>query len=201
MLEFLRGRASERKLRLYAAACCRKVWHLLVDESCRKAVDIAEDFADGRTTRQELAGAWEMAGNVRPSPEAGPTQRESWYDVHIAGWAVADVDAFHAARLVQSRTSPLTWRTTKEGIQKCLLIRDIAGNPFRSITLAPTWLTGTVTKLVEAIYEERAFERLPILADALEEAGCSNAHILQHCRSGGDHIRGCWVIDLLTGRE
>jgi hypothetical protein len=81
------------------------------------------------------------------------------------------------------------------------LIREIFGNPFRPVALDPTWLTPTVRQLAEAIYQERVFERLPILADALEEAGCGQGDILGHLRGGGEHCRGCWVIDLLTGRE
>jgi hypothetical protein len=81
------------------------------------------------------------------------------------------------------------------------LIRCIFGNPFRPITLAPTWLTSTVVGLASAIYADRAFDRLPILADALEEAGCNEPAVLAHCRSDGPHARGCWVVDLLLGKE
>jgi hypothetical protein len=82
------------------------------------------------------------------------------------------------------------------------LVRDVFGPlPFRPIPLDPAWLTPTVKQLAESIYQERAFERLPILADALEEAGCGQTDILGHLRGGGEHCRGCWVLDLLTGRE
>jgi hypothetical protein len=64
-----------------------------------------------------------------------------------------------------------------------------------------TWNDGTVIKIAQAIYNERAFERLPILADALEDAGCDNADILRHCREPGEHMRGCWVVDLLLGKS
>jgi hypothetical protein len=84
------------------------------------------------------------------------------------------------------------------------LLRDIFGNPFRTVTLDPAWLAwngGTVRKLAQAVYDDRAFDRLPILADALEDAGCTDGEILAHCRSGGEHVRGCWVVDLLLGKE
>jgi hypothetical protein len=80
-------------------------------------------------------------------------------------------------------------------------VRDIFGNPFRPITLDPSWLTATVTSLAQAIYEERAFDRLPVLADALEDAGCANAEILSHCRQPGEHVRGCWVVDLILSKD
>ena len=83
-------------------------------------------------------------------------------------------------------------------------MRDIFGNPFRSASVNPLWLTwndGTIPNLARALYDDRAFDRLPILGDALEDAGCVNADILAHCRSGGEHVRGCWVVDLLLGKE
>jgi hypothetical protein len=86
----------------------------------------------------------------------------------------------------------------------CGLLREIFVNPFRPVAVDPSWLRwhdGTVAKVATTIYEERAFDRLPVLADALEEAGCRNADILNHCRQPGPHVRGCWVVDLLTGRN
>jgi len=84
---------------------------------------------------------------------------------------------------------------------KCLkLLHEIFGNPFRPITLNPSWLTPTALSLAQGIYEERAFDRMPILADALMDAGCDNDEILSHCRGPGPHCRGCWVIDLCLGK-
>jgi hypothetical protein len=77
------------------------------------------------------------------------------------------------------------------------LIREIFGNPFRPITLDPSWLTSTVIALANGIYEEKAFDRMPILADALMDAGCDNEDILNHCRQPGEHCRGCLAVDLL----
>jgi hypothetical protein len=84
------------------------------------------------------------------------------------------------------------------------IIRCILGNPFRANTISPPWLfwhEGTISRIASAIYDVRAFDRLPILADALEEAGCTNADILNHCRQPGEHVRGCWVVDLLLGKQ
>jgi hypothetical protein len=83
------------------------------------------------------------------------------------------------------------------------LMRCIVGNPFRPVPPEPAWLIwngGTVRTLAEAIYAERAFERTSILADALEDAGCADEQILSHCRGDGAHVRGCWIVDLFTGR-
>jgi hypothetical protein len=80
-------------------------------------------------------------------------------------------------------------------------LRDIFGNPFRPVNADPVWLTSTVVSLAEGMYAERAFDRLPILADALQDAGCDHPDILSHCRSDSTHVRGCWVVDLILGKE
>jgi hypothetical protein len=84
---------------------------------------------------------------------------------------------------------------------QCRLLWDIIGNPFRPVALDPSWRTSTVLALADGIYADRAFDRLPILADALEEADCDRADVLEHCRGDSPHVRGCWVVDLLLGKE
>ena len=84
------------------------------------------------------------------------------------------------------------------------LLRDIFGNPFCPVTVEPLWLAwndSCVSRFAEGIYADRGFDRMPILADALEDAGCDDADMLAHCRSGGEHVRGCWGVDLLLGKE
>jgi hypothetical protein len=90
---------------------------------------------------------------------------------------------------------------TREGRHQARLIREIFGNPFRPVPLDPLWLTSDVQALARGIYEERAFDRMPILADALQDAGCTNEDVLNHCRdANAAHVRGCWVLDLLLGK-
>jgi hypothetical protein len=79
-------------------------------------------------------------------------------------------------------------------------LRDIFGNPFRPVTLNPAWLTSTVLALAQQMYESRDFSPMPILADALQDAGCDNEDILNHCRQTGEHVRGCWVVDLILSK-
>ena len=81
------------------------------------------------------------------------------------------------------------------------LLRDIFGNPFRPVAVEPSWRTSNVVSLAEAIYTDRAFDGLPVLADALEEVGCYNSEILNHCRQPAKHGRGCWALDLLLGKK
>ena len=83
------------------------------------------------------------------------------------------------------------------------LVRDIFGNPFRRVKVDPAWLrwnNGTVPTIAQGVFDDRAFDRLPILADALADAGCNNEDILAHCRSANPHTHGCWVVDLLLGK-
>jgi hypothetical protein len=88
-----------------------------------------------------------------------------------------------------------------EGRAQVTLLRDIFGNPSRSVILNPTWRTASVVALAQSIYDDRVFDRLPILAAALEDAGCDNADILNHCRQPSEHVRGCWVVDLVLGKS
>jgi hypothetical protein len=81
------------------------------------------------------------------------------------------------------------------------LLRDIFGNPFRPVTFDSRWRTSDVVGLARAIYDDKAFERMPILADALMDAGCEDEQIITHCRGDGPHVRGCWVVDLVLGKE
>jgi hypothetical protein len=88
--------------------------------------------------------------------------------------------------------------------RRCLLLRDVFGNPFRpNPPLAASvlsWNDGTVRRIAEGVYQERAFDRLPVLADALQDAGCDHDDLIRHCRSAGPHVRGCWAIDLILGK-
>jgi hypothetical protein len=113
----------------------------------------------------------------------------------LMGWAVST--AVQAAA-----TSVWTGPVALDGRGASRLARCCLGPlPFRPAAVRPDWLTETAVALARAIYEERAFDRLPILADALEDAGCDDADILAHCRGDGPHVRGCWVVDLVLGKE
>ncbi|MBA4191434.1 MAG: hypothetical protein C0467_25930 [Planctomycetaceae bacterium] len=98
--------------------------------------------------------------------------------------------------------APAQWKQTRsdEEHAQSTLLRCIFGNPFRPVAVDPQWLTSTVTQLAQGIYDDRAFDRLPILADALQDAGCDNADVLNHCQHNGPHARGCWVVDLVLGK-
>jgi hypothetical protein len=91
---------------------------------------------------------------------------------------------------------------TREKVAQAALLRDIFGNPFRPVAFDPAWRTIDVMLLAQGIYEERAFDRMPILADALQDAGCEHDDILGHLRDPhAAHVRGCWALDLVLGKE
>jgi hypothetical protein len=200
MLAFVQGKASNRKLRLFACAGCRWVWHLLNYGRSRRAVEVAERYADGKATRNELAAA-------RTAADAAWDSRDG---VNYAAWAATCAADPDAAIWNAVRTASAALMDTEYTSRSCQanLLRCLFGNPFRPVTLNPSWQTPTVTSLAHAAYGERILPsghldntRLGVLADALEEAGCTDLSILEHLRSPGPHVRGCHVVDLLTGRK
>jgi hypothetical protein len=119
-------------------------------------------------------------------------------DPHVY-YHIAVLAAHKSASRQPHHLEQATHRLAK--LEQAGFLRDIFANPFRPAAFDPAWRTPIVRRLAEAIYDERAFDRLPILADALEEAGCANADILSHLRGPGPHVQGCWVLDLVLGKE
>jgi len=207
MLNCFRDTPSERKLRLLAFASCSLVYDRLRYSQSRKAIEVLGRYAEGMASSEDLAtaaeGAWAAAGTWGSGPlfphfedDERTFLEESSLHEAIA-WVVTGAD--HTRSILDNVTNALVRMNTDW--ESCRHIRCIFGNPFRTMSIDPRWLSSTVTALAEGIYQERAFDRMPILADALEEAGCDNKDILNHCRELDEHVRGCWVVDLLTGRK
>jgi len=182
MLEFLSGKVSARKLRLFAVAAYRRIRHWVVDPDGRRAIEVAERFADQQASQGELAEAWAAAHRY---------YLNSYKDT-LHAYAASDADAAHAAHIAVLDVEAVE---RIDGLAD--LLREIAGNPFRAIGVEPIWLTRPVTLIAQASYERQEFDRLPILADALEDAGCDNAEVLSHLRGPGPHVRGCWALEKL----
>jgi len=201
---------DERKLRLLACAVCRQVWELLDDLRSRRAVEIAERFADGRASLKELARA---RGDALLAVGRG-ARSVAW----AAYWAAntkASGPLWHAFAAAVGATarqavgeshsgSAQVWDESQaEGNrEQADLIREVIGNPFRPAVPRPEWLRwnhGVIPAMARSIYVERAWEQMHILGDALEEAGCTETLWLDHCRSGKKHVRGCWLLDALGG--
>ncbi|OAI47680.1 hypothetical protein AYO44_09285 [Planctomycetaceae bacterium SCGC AG-212-F19] len=209
------GKVSERKLRLFGCACCRRIWRLLTDPRSRRAGEAYELFSDNILSGEEREAAEKQArmanedayqryGYCHHGIEA--VSEAVNYHPFISGVALQAANAASARNgvggddLDHASFDALLWE--KENQAQSDLLRCIFGPlPFRPVTLDPAWHSANVTGLAEAIYDERAFDRLPILADALEDAGCTNEDILSHCRGGGEHVRGCWMVDLVLGKE
>ena len=168
--------------RLYLLACgVNQLWWRLVSgaDALPPFLVLEERFAEGEVTLEELLGA---------DPE-----RQWWwpYPWHLVSNVFRRGIFFRAAG------------TSFEGAGSayCDLTRDIFGNPFRPVVCDPSWLTSDVLALARGIYAEKAFDRMPILADALQDAGCANEDVLSHCRAASaTHVRGCWVVDLVLGK-
>jgi hypothetical protein len=201
MLELLLGTASERKLRLCSCAYALSVFRhahdqtthrialyskWLCDSAWEEQFKAAEQFADGQITAKALRSTRQASGGpynlYRAASRASGFSMEAVYD---------------RLRMVQSEFACPT------DVEVCNLIRDIHKLD-RSAPIHPSWLAwndGTIRKMAQVIYDDSAFDRLPLLADALEDAGCDDADILSHCRTPGEHVRGCWVVDLLLGKS
>jgi hypothetical protein len=207
MLAHVAGKVSARKLRLFAVACCRRIWHRLDDERSRQAILASEGYADGRVKRRELLVSRKQALLVKELNSV--TTPAEFAAASVARPRIVPRWVAELARTASAdAVARAGWVTYREALhaearnQACLL-REVLGNPFRPAPFDPAWVAandGAVRKLAESVYEERAFDRLPILADALEDAGCSDAELLDHVRTGGEHVRGCWVVDLCLGR-
>jgi hypothetical protein len=188
----LQGKPSARKMRLFTCACCRKIWNLLIDERSRTAVEVAELYAVKKINSAEVMAYEEAAAAAVDNTKEYGQDPAAAAAVSLALWATADWGALQALRW----TTELIARKEQVEIIDCIF-----RIPSRPITLNPSWLTSTALALATGIYSEKAFDRMPILADALQDAGCDNEDILNHLRGPGPHALGCWVLDLILGRE
>jgi hypothetical protein len=206
MLRALRRKASPRKRRLFAVACCRRIWHLL-DATLQQTIREAERLANLPARRED----WTECR--RPAIAWAKQQRRVGSEPGLAYFAVlgaADADTRNAVTEAASQTMRALLLASAQDADARLriflaerqtqadLLRDIFW-PFEMPIVEPAWLAwnaGAVAHLAQAIYEEGRWQDLPILADALEEAGCTDAAILDHLRSPGPHVRGCWALDL-----
>ncbi|VTR93500.1 Uncharacterized protein OS=Sorangium cellulosum (strain So ce56) GN=sce5710 PE=4 SV=1 [Gemmata massiliana] len=204
-----RTKSGRRRMRLFGCACCRLVWPLFApDPKCAELISEAERFADASSSRQSLARL-EAALPSTGGPELG----FRFFEFHAARM-VANSNVFVAAvAAAQTIASGIRHRANRSGTsipsgasipidgQQIAILRDIFGNPFSPVVFSPNWHTDTAVTLASQMYESRDFSAMPILADALQDAGCNDDRILDHCRGPGPHVRGCWVVDLLLSKE
>lgn len=176
MVRYLRHNASARQLRLWACAFARNEYG--DSQELMEAVRIAEDWADGK--RPQDLGVY-----------------AKYYVCLPHAWQAADEGT---AEYVAIRAESSAKRRAVRFLLATL--RDIFGNPFRPVAFDPAWRTDTAVALAHTMYDSREFGAMPILTDALQDAGCDRADILNHCRdTAAPHVRGCWVVDLVLGKE
>lgn len=229
MLKELRPWKSRgRKMCLYVCASCRLRWNRL-KEPCLNLLDVAERHADGLADQREYKLAMQtvsrmtrrdkLAGGDNGPPLYGQVILDFLRFKHLPGWE-GDSPQVERHDYLSDETKRSRKAMRSQGMDVITeeqavevqaeydafmknhtgFLSDIFGNPFRPVVAEPTRLPPKVVALAQAIYDERAFDRLPVLADGLEEAGCTDADILAHCRGPGPHVRGCWVVDLLLGK-
>jgi hypothetical protein len=196
LIQALDGKWSERKWRLTAFGFCRVVWHL-VPETFQRLVQVAERHVEGLANETELSEAREASRNALSEPGLHWRQRRpeaaKWISWRGAAQPWRPTNNFHIHPLTS------TDRRLLAGV-----LHELFDLVFRSPAIFLNWLTwknGTIPRIAQAIYDDRRFGDMPVLADALEEAGCTDAIILDHCRRAGTHVRGCWVVDLLLGKS
>jgi hypothetical protein len=169
LVRYALSRVSSRKLRLFACAFARR-WYGTDCRELAAAITTAERWADGDRT-------------------ADLTLHATFYVCFKAAWQAAEEGtALAVAAWAESSHKRLAEEAEID------FLRCVTGNPFRPVQVNPRWLTAAVASLARTIYEERSHACLPILADALEEAGCDNKDMLTHLRSDGPHCRGCWPV-------
>lgn len=217
MLGYLRDKGGSRKLRLFACICCRRIWYMLTDIRTQQAVKVAEAFADSLTSQRErrtscaevrsyaddFAPDEAVAAAIHRLPFFAAVEASRWSASACGAAADADWPGLNHIEVGQRER-------VQERTRQAALLREFFGNPFRLVSLSAaflTWNEALVVRLAQTAYAERKMPegildnvRLAILADALEESGCADADILNHLRSPGPHVRGCWAVDLCLGK-
>jgi hypothetical protein len=197
-----KGVISDRKFRLFGVACCRQVWHLLCPRQYRKVVLVAERYADGEAVARSLEKARRDA-YYAPRSEWSEAAGPCCLAAISLGWPL--LSACTAVRIGEMVEEALILEAAElEQVPgpnpMPALVNDIFGNRFREATFDPAWLRS-LQGLAQQVYENRDFARMPELAKALEEAGCTDANILNHGREETVHVSGCWVLDLILEKK
>jgi hypothetical protein len=208
MVGYLQQYRMERKLRLFLVACARSLWDQLDREDIKGAVTVAEQYADGEACASDMDVQHHAI--MRFGTQNRPADQRRWREDHYAAFAVVraatavskDVDG------LAQEAGALHYHDDAFQKQKLTYLGDIVGAPFRPTSLGRSRRSPTVISLAQAAYDDRRLpsglfdnQRLAVLGDALEEAGCERDDILGHLRCGCDHVRGCWAVDLVLGKS
>lgn len=203
MLESLEQRASDRKLRLLAVSFARRAIHLCGSKRVAEALEVAERVADRELSGAKRGAARRWLKGTWSQPVSEALVASSNMAAVYSGWAAANALAHEGSTSLDEdqKEQHVQRQREKELATQSVILRDIFGNPFRPGAFSPEWRTDTALSLARQMYESRNFSAMPVLADALQDAGCDSKDILTHCRNDGPHVRGCWVVDLVLGKE
>lgn len=188
-------RLNARKSRLFACGCFRLVWDQLRFPQVMTAVEVVEARADRLATDQDVEK------HRYPLVSASHTAHN--LALAIQSLAIPSPNPKYIAWLVRSAVEADTFEVERRDLPyppQADLVREIIGNPFRPVTFRAEWRTEAAVGIAAQMYDSREFGNMPVLADALQDAGCEDADVLAHCRDGGTHVRGCWVVDLVLGK-
>ncbi|HEY1192283.1 MAG TPA: hypothetical protein VGE74_31955, partial [Gemmata sp.] len=204
--------SPERKKLLLVAYLLRQLADQITHPVFLEAIEAGEKYADGLISHSEMWAVEERAAEVydsrafrpRAAQDAAIFAQRYLYEQNETSEMVVWAFASRAVRLSKARGKRAEEVRSKAGAEMKALIRrlinEVHGNPFRPVTFAPEWRTETAVALAHQMYESRDFSAMPILADALQDAGCDHPDALAHCRDANQlHIRGCWVVDLVLG--
>jgi hypothetical protein len=217
---FLARNHNKRKALCFSTACCRRLQSLLDEYTCgilsalSGATEVTLSLSEIEAFSNDALAHTDSLSYLKGNP-AGCSRWLAAYAVYYASEGNAAGAALRAAQAIEcvgkdpahfnvAVPGPPSLGDPTERTAQVALLRCVFGNPFRKTRVNPVWLSwndSTVRRMAESIHDERVFELMPVLADALEDAGCSNADILEHCRHPGEHVLGCWVIDLILSKD
>jgi hypothetical protein len=222
---------SPRRVRLFNLACCRRLWRLPLDAMSRTILSAYGRFVDRKTDRAEFEATCRTFVRPLFTPAATsirPWAALGWTDTALGAlraarevsWMVASAAAPEAWTVLDTCASipddmncrvyfgqpHSRWQALRANEEKeqANLLRHVIGNPFRPAAVDPAWLSahdGVARAIVQVIHDEQRYDDLPFLADALEDAGCTDADLLGHCRGPGPHFRGCWAVGLILSKD
>jgi hypothetical protein len=207
---------SPRKWQLFMVACLYRIEQVFTDERSKAFIRTLEQYAEGAISEEELDRIGYQTiiesntDNLRILPKEALSAEQlpisyAWDALIAAIGPTGKRDFPSEVWNMGFSAGTATGQPEAEWQVHAVLLHDVIGNPFHPSPPLPaavlTWNDGTVRRIAEGIYEEKAFDRLPILADALLDAGCNDEQLIQHCRSPGPHIRGCWALDLILGKN
>lgn len=181
---------SERQMQLFSIACCERLLPVHPHPAYLHALQLMANHIEGKRDEQAVERLTDDLTGIEDAIDRITTfamaLRMPWYDRETSGIALR--------RLL---LNTMLFRGAEEPLRLCSILRDVFGNPFHPVDFDPRWRSSTVLGLATTINAERRYERMPILADALMDAGCDDEMLLSHCQGANEHVKGCWAIELL----